>query len=117
GKSCCAHERRRLFDNGAHIGRDGQNMMRSDEAHEPVEGRAKRIHQLAGCGMLLSQVLQHGAWFLGRLEFVRNLPEVILVLAHVGSGDLEELVQWNVHHLVVLQLCTESLSTNAKVAV
>ena len=78
--------------------------MFADEAHQSVEGSAKRVQQLIGSGMILSEFFKHCAGRLVRFQFLRNLLEMLLILVQVGPGNLQQLIQWKVHHFIVFEL-------------
>ena len=51
------------------------------------------------------------------LEFFGDLGELLLILVQVGKADLEQLVERDVDHLVVLKFLREGVGADAEVAV
>ncbi len=81
--------------------------MKLDQA---VECGAEGVEQLTGRGMILAQFFEHGARIFVGLEFGGDLLEVLLVLAQIGPADLEQLVERQIDHLVVLRASSRKVS-------
>src|SRR5271166_2030424 len=62
-----AHEGRRLFHNGPHIRRNGNNVALTNETDEPLERSPKSIQQLIRRGMDLAEFLKYRLLVLARL--------------------------------------------------
>ena len=92
-------------------------MMRADEARQSIERGAESIQQMIGRWMVLSQLLQHRTRRLVRLQFLRNLFEVLLVLVQIRPANFEQLIQRQIHHLVVFELLLKGFRTDAKVSI
>ena len=117
GEGGGAHERRRFFDDGLDVGRNGDDVMRADEADQIVEGGAEGVEKLIGRGMILAQLFENLARIFVRIEFGGNLFEVFLIFPQVGPADFEQLAERHVYHLVILELFLECVGADAKVAV
>ncbi len=63
------------------------------------------MHQaVVGRGVVVAQLFKHLARVFVGFEFLCDTVEVLLVPAHVGVADLQQLVERKIDHLVVLQL-------------
>ena len=66
GEGGGAHEGRRLFDDGAHIGGDGDDVVRVDEADQAVEGGAESVRGAGRARDGRRRVLRERRWGLCR---------------------------------------------------
>ncbi len=67
-----AHEGRRFFEDGAHIGGKSDDVVRLDEVDKAVEGGAEGIEELRGRGMLFAELFEDGARDLCRARAQRR---------------------------------------------
>ena len=67
--------------------------------------------------MNLAEFFKHSLRIFVQLQLFRDLIEVRLILVQIGPANFQQLIQRQIHHLVVFKLFRESLSANAEVAV
>ena len=82
-----------------------------------LEKVAGRSEELVGCGVDGGEFGEDLVGGLGGIELVGDAFELGLVFVEVGVGDLEQMVERDVDHLVVEELFAEGVGAEAVVAV
>ncbi len=112
----CAREGWRLLDDGRNGRWDGDDFVLFDELPQSTQSIAEGLQQLVCGRMVAVQISQHRCRTAMGIYLGRNLFELLLVVPQIRIGDLEQTVQWNIHHLFVQQLLAKILGSQAEIA-